>query len=103
MPSGGGSDHASFIAAGVPAFGLSSLHWGYFNYTWHTNKDTYDKIVFEEIQNNAILTATLTMMADQEKELVNREKRALPTDKEGKTVEWPEVKSPQRNSENYLK
>ncbi|KAF5279644.1 hypothetical protein FQR65_LT15339 [Abscondita terminalis] len=48
MPSGGGSDHASFVAAGVPGISLSSLNWGYFGYTWHTNRDTYDKIMFDE-------------------------------------------------------
>ncbi len=103
MPSGGGSDHASFIAAGAPAFGLSSLNWGYGTYTWHTNKDTYDKIVFEEVQTNAILSATLTMMADQEKDLVSRERRILPNGRDGKQQEWPEVKSPARNSDTYLK
>ena len=46
MPGGGGSDYASFVAAGVPAFSLSSLDWSYRDYTWHTNIDTYDKIIF---------------------------------------------------------
>ncbi|MFV0225352.1 M20/M25/M40 family metallo-hydrolase [Empedobacter falsenii] len=103
FPSGGGSDHASFVAAGVPGFMLSSLNWGYGTYTWHTNKDTYDKIVFEEIQNNAILAATLTMMADKENELVNRDRRVLPVGRDGKQQEWPEVKSPARNSDAYMK
>jgi GAF domain-containing protein len=41
----GGSDNASFVCAGAPAFGLGSLSWDYGTYTWHTNRDTYDKIV----------------------------------------------------------
>src|SRR5690606_1260771 len=36
MPTGGSSDHASFIAAGIPAFMLSALSWGYGTITWHT-------------------------------------------------------------------
>ncbi len=44
MPGGGGSDYASFLAVGVPAFSLSSLDWSYRDYTWHTNIDTYDKM-----------------------------------------------------------
>jgi hypothetical protein len=32
-PGGGGSDHASFVAAGAPAFSLSSISWSYGNYT----------------------------------------------------------------------
>ena len=100
-PGGGGSDHASFVAAGVPGFMLSSLNWGYGTYTWHTNKDTYDKIVFEEIQSNAILAASLVYMADQEENLVNRDKRVLPTGRDGKQMTWPEVKSPRRTSDGY--
>ena len=48
-PGGGGSDYASFVAAGAPGFSLSSLSWSYWNYTWHTNLDTYDKIVFDDV------------------------------------------------------
>lgn len=92
MQSGGGSDHASFTAAGVPGIGLSSLNWGYFGYTWHTNRDTYDKIMFNEVSNNVIVAATMVYMACEEPELVNREKRVMPEDSE-----WPEVKQPKRD------
>src|SRR5690606_3758348 len=59
FPGGGGSDFASFVAAGAPAFSLSSLSWAYSTNTWHTNRDTYDKIVFDDVRQNVILTATL--------------------------------------------
>lgn len=95
MPGGGGSDHASFVAAGVPAFMLGSLSWGYGGYTWHTNRDTYDKIVFDEVKNNVILTATLAYMASEEPEFTNRNKRALPV-VNGKQMTWPEEKEPER-------
>src|SRR5262249_6853634 len=57
---GGGSDHASFIAAGVPG-----LEWNlrgrsdYFNYTWHTQWDTID-VAIEEYQRH---TATVIALA----------------------------------------
>jgi hypothetical protein len=57
---GGGSDHASFIAAGVPG-----LEWGlrgrsdYFNFTWHTQWDTID-VAIEEYQRH---TATVIALA----------------------------------------
>jgi hypothetical protein len=57
---GGGSDHASFIAAGVPG-----LNWNlkgrsnYFQYTWHTQWDTID-VAIEEYQRH---TATVIAMA----------------------------------------
>ena len=101
MPGGGGSDHASFVAAGVPGFSLSSLNWGYFGYTWHTTKDTYDKIVFDDVKNNVILAATLAYMASEDPEFANREKRVLPIMPNGKAMEWPAQKEPARNSDSY--
>ena len=93
MPTGGGSDHSSFIAVGVPAFRLSSLDWSYRNYTWHTNRDTYDKIVFDELKNNVILTAILAYMASEDTNTTSREKSILPVDKiTGEQMEWPEQK-----------
>jgi carboxypeptidase Q len=50
MPSGGGSDNASFVCAGAPGFGLGSLSWDYGAYTWHTNRDTYDKISWDDVR-----------------------------------------------------
>ena len=97
IPARGGSDYASFQAAGVPAFSLSSLSWSYWNYTWHTNRDTYDKIVFDDIRNNVILTAILTYMACEDPETTSRVKRVLPIDnKTGAPREWPSPKSPTR-------
>lgn len=100
-PGGGGSDHASFVAAGVPGFSLSSLNWGYFGYTWHTTKDTYDKIVFDEVKNNVILTATLAYMASEDPEFTSREKRAMPLNEKGEPAKWPEQREPRRSSKDY--
>jgi len=74
-PSSGGTDHASFICAGAPAFGLSSVSWGYNPYTWHTNRDTYDKIVFEEVRHNATLIAMLAYLASEDPERIDRTRR----------------------------
>lgn len=101
MPGGGGSDHASFVAAGVPGFSLSSLNWGYFGYTWHTTKDTYDKIVFDEVKSNVILTATLAYMASEDPEFTNREKREMPINDKGEVAKWPEIKQPKRDSKDF--
>ena len=89
-PARGGSDYASFQAAGAPAFSLSSLNWAYWNYTWHTNRDTFDKIVFDDVRNNVILTTILTYMASEDPETTSRERRVLPIDKRtGERREWP--------------
>ena len=96
-PGRGGSDYASFVAAGAPAFSLSSLSWSYWNYTWHTNLDTYDKIVFDDVRNNAILTAILAYMASEDPEKTSREKAILPIDsRSGKQRNWPQKRSPNR-------
>ena len=96
-PGGGGSDYASFVAAGVPAFSLSSLSWSYGSYTWHTNRDTYDKIVFDDVRSNAILTAILVYMASEEAEKTSREKAVLPvSQRTGEQSKWPEQRTPTR-------
>ncbi len=100
-PGGGGSDYASFVAAGAPAFSLSSLNWSYFNYTWHTNRDTYDKIVFDDVRNNAILTAILVYMACEDPDRTSREKAVLPVNQRtGEPRSWPEQRSPTRKGGN---
>ncbi len=96
-PGRGGSDYASFLAAGAPAFSLSSLSWSYWNYTWHTNRDTYDKIIFDDVRSNAILTAILAYMAAEDPEKTSREKSVLPISKRsGKQMQWPTPRSPNR-------
>lgn len=97
MPSGGGSDNASFIAAGAPGFGLGSNSWNYFAYTWHTNRDTYDKLVFDDLRNNVVLTASLVYLASEDETFVDRTKRLMPKDeKTGKPREWPAVRDGDR-------
>ncbi len=96
-PGGGGSDFASFVAVGVPAFSLSSLSWSYGNYTWHTNRDTYDKVIFDDVRNNAILAAILAYQASEDPNKTSRERSVLPIDiKTGKATTWPEQKKATR-------
>ena len=85
---GGGSDYASFICSGAPGFGLSSISWSYGTHTWHTNRDTYDKVVFEEIRNNATLVAMLAYLASEDPEKVSRERRVMATNQQGQQ-QWP--------------
>lgn len=96
MPGAGGSDFASFVAAGAPAFSLSSLSWSYGNYTWHTNRDTYDKIVFDDVRSNAILAAILAYMASEDPATTSRQQIVLPAGRDGQPGKWPAPKSPTR-------
>jgi hypothetical protein len=89
-PGGGGSDFASFVAAGAPGFSLSSLNWSYFNYTWHTNRDTYDKVIFDDLRSNAILTAIMVYMACEDNATFPRDKAELGNDRRtGQPAQWP--------------
>jgi carboxypeptidase Q len=96
-PGSGGSDFASFVAVGAPGFSLSSLNWSYFAYTWHTNRDTYDKIVFDDLRNNAIVTAILVYMACEDPNKTPRDKSILPINATtGLPGVWPEQKKATR-------
>lgn len=96
-PSSGGTDHASFVAAGAPAFMLRSLNWSYWDYTWHTNLDTYDKIVFDDVRSNVILTAIMTYMASEDPETTSRERAVLPVNRRtGEQMTWPEPRDAER-------
>jgi carboxypeptidase Q len=84
FPGSGGTDHVSFVCAGAPAFNLSSNSWNYGTVTWHTNRDTFDKIVEEEIRNNATLTAMLVYLASEHPEKLSRERRDMGA------LSWPQ-------------
>jgi hypothetical protein len=85
----GGSDHVSFLCAGAPGFRLQSNYPDYRQYTWHTNRDTYDKVVFDDLKNNATLAAMLMYLASEDPERVSRERAVLPPNPQtGQPWEW---------------
>src|SRR5687767_1872992 len=53
----GGSDHTSFNQAGLPGIGVQQDPIEYFTHTWHTNLDTYERIVEEDVKKSAIIIA----------------------------------------------
>ena len=96
-PSGGGTDHASFVSCGAPGFGLGSGDWDYGRYTWHTNRDTYDKISFDDVKNNAALTAMLVYLASEDTTRMPRERRDVFQPRpNGQPGAWPDCQQPQR-------
>jgi hypothetical protein len=74
VPGTGGSDDFSFYCDGAPSFGLGGLNWNYGNYTWHTDRDTYDKIVFDDLRANATLAAMFAYLASEDPTLITRER-----------------------------
>ena len=97
-PGGGGSDYASFVCWGAPAFSLGALSWDYGSHTWHTHRDTFDKVVFDDLRNNVVLTASLTYLAANADERVSRERRNVMTDFQGRPTAWPECQPAVRSS-----
>lgn len=83
----GGSDHVSFLCHGAPGFRLQSNYPDYRQYTWHTNRDTYDKIVLDDLRNNATLAAMLAYLASEDPERVPRD-RAILTTPQGRPRPW---------------
>jgi hypothetical protein len=81
IPRPGGTDGTVFGCRGAPHFGLGALGWNYGPETWHTNRDTYDKVVFDDLKFNATLTAMLVYLASEDPSFISREKVA---------GEWPE-------------
>jgi hypothetical protein len=55
---GGGTDSASFQNAGLPGIGLRQDPIEYNSHTWHTNLDTYERIVEEDVKKSAVAIAS---------------------------------------------
>jgi len=53
----GGTDSSSFAQAGLPGVGLGQDPIEYFTDTWHTNLDTYERIIEEDVKKDAIIVA----------------------------------------------
>ena len=92
-----GSDHTSFVCRPAPAFRLQSSYSEYRQYTWHTNRDTYDKIVFDDLKNNATMAAMLAYAASEDTEKTSREVSTLPSSPNGQARPWPRCGTARRS------
>jgi carboxypeptidase Q len=53
----GGSDNTSFNQAGLPGIGMGQDPIEYGTHTWHTNLDTYERILEDDVKKDAIVVA----------------------------------------------
>ena len=83
----------SFICRGAAGFRLQSNYPDYRQYTWHTDLDTFDKLVLDDLRNNATLAAMLAYQASEDPERVDTTKMIVPN---GQT--WPPCGVPPRSS-----
>jgi Zn-dependent M28 family amino/carboxypeptidase len=53
----GGSDHTSFNEAGLPGVTILQDPIQYQTHTWHTQLDTYERVVEDDVKKAAIVAA----------------------------------------------
>lgn len=75
-----GTDHQSFDAVGLPAFDMLQDELDYWSHTHHSNVDTVDHVLPEDLMISAAFMATLAYHAATRDELMPRESlpQALP-------------------------
>ncbi len=114
FPSGGGSDDASFACWGLPSTSLGGMSWDYGNYTWHTNRDTYDKVVFDDLKASATVAAMFAYLAAEDPATVTRARVDLAalaeqaradttTRRRPVPTSWPECQPAPRSTRPRLK
>ena len=75
----GGSDHTSFNNAGLPGIGVAQDPIEYFTTTWHTNLDTYERIIESDVKSSAvIIAAAVYHLAMSEERLPRYSKETMP-------------------------
>jgi len=75
----GGTDSTSFNAAGIAGIGVRQDPIEYFATTWHTNLDTYERIVPEDAQKSAtVIAAMVYHLATREEPLPKFKKEEMP-------------------------
>lgn len=75
----GGTDSTSFNQAGLPGINLSQDPIEYGSHTWHTNLDTYERILEDDVKKAAVVVATAVLELAMRDELLPRfAKEAMP-------------------------
>ncbi len=75
----GGTDSASFNQAGLPGIGISQDPIEYGSATWHTNLDTYERIIEDDAKKSAIvIAAAVYTLAMSDEKLPRFSKEQMP-------------------------
>jgi hypothetical protein len=72
----GGSDNTSFNNAGLPGIGMGQDPIEYQSNTWHTNLDTYERILEDDVKKDAVEVAWCVYQLAMRDELLPRFARA---------------------------
>jgi carboxypeptidase Q len=68
----GGTDSTSFSKAGLPGIGLGQDPIEYFTDTWHTDIDTYERIIEDDVKKSAIEVAAAVYQLAMRDEMLPR-------------------------------
>ena len=75
----GGTDSTSFNAAGLPGIGMSQDPIEYGSHTWHTNLDTYEHLVEDDLKKSAmVIAAAVYHLAMRDEMLPRFDKEEMP-------------------------
>ncbi len=75
----GGSDNTSFSQAGLPGIGMGQDPIEYNSHTWHTNLDTYERIIEDDAKKSAIaIAAAVYVLAMRDQMLPRFSKEEMP-------------------------
>jgi hypothetical protein len=76
----GGSDHTSFNEVGLPGISVMQDPIEYGSHTWHTNLDTYERIIESDAQQSAMAIASAVYhLAMREEKLPRFSKEEMPS------------------------
>lgn len=102
----GGSDNTSFSNAGLPGIGMGQDPIEYQSNTWHTNLDTYERILEDDVKKNAVTVAWSVYQLAMRDDLLPRFARAdmpappppAPTPEPMPSPAKPAVKPPRKRT-----
>lgn len=99
----GGSDNTSFSQAGLPGIGMGQDPIEYNSHTWHTNFDTYERILEEDVRKDAVTVAWAVYQLAMRDDLLPRFAKAdmpplPPPNPNAEPSPSPAVKPPQKKT-----
>ncbi|AMR30577.1 peptidase M28 [Mucilaginibacter sp. PAMC 26640] len=68
----GGTDHQSYDAVGLPGFQFIQDGMDYNTRTHHSNQDTYDRLVEDDLKQSATIVASFVYNTSERKEMIPR-------------------------------
>ena len=96
----GGSDNTSFNQAGLPGIGMGQDPIEYGTHTWHTNLDTYERILEDDVKKDAMVVAwSVYQLAMSDTLLPRFNKSDMPPKPPAETTAQPATSSNRTNGQ----